>query len=123
MIERGIRDASPASQERAPHFALKAALQVNADALLPIELLQDTELFIIGRNSESCNATVSDPRVSRRHAAIGVLDGVAFIEDLDSTNGTFVNGVQRRQRHPLADGDTIRVGRTEAVFRQSIQPD
>jgi len=45
----------------------------------------------IGR--EGCDVNISDPEVSRRHASIRRLDDDAVaIEDLGSTNGTFVNG-------------------------------
>ena len=61
-----------------------------------------------------------EAKVSRRHARISMLDGQYLIEDLGSTNGTFVNRGHRLasgERHPLKDGDEIIVGKTFLRFR------
>ena len=51
--------------------------------------------------------------VGRRHARLLVQNGQVVVEDLDSTNGTFVNGqrLQPRQPQPLRDGDQLQLGR------------
>jgi DNA-binding NtrC family response regulator len=64
--------------------------------------------------SPACTVRLSDPTVSRRHAAFDVVDGTLRLTDLGSTNGTFVNGVRAREV-TLAGGETIRVG--SDVFR------
>jgi len=61
-----------------------------------------------------------EAKVSRRHARISVRDGNYLIEDLGSTNGTFINRGRRLapgDRHPLKDGDEIIVGKTFLRFR------
>src|SRR5947208_3085045 len=61
-----------------------------------------------------------EAKVSRRHARISLSDGQYLIEDLGSTNGTFVNRGRRLapgQRHPVKDGDEIIVGKTFLRFR------
>jgi pSer/pThr/pTyr-binding forkhead associated (FHA) protein len=61
-----------------------------------------------------------EAKVSRRHARISLRDGQYGIEDLGSTNGTFVNRGRRLapgDRHPLNDGDEIIVGKTFLRFR------
>jgi len=61
-----------------------------------------------------------EAKVSRRHARISLRDGQYLIEDLGSTNGTFVNRGHRLvpgHRHPLSDGDEIIVGKTFLRFR------
>src|SRR5882724_3494994 len=61
-----------------------------------------------------------EAKVSRRHARISLRDGQYLIEDLGSTNGTFVNRGHRLapgHRHPLKDGDEIIVGKTFLRFR------
>ncbi len=68
---------------------------------------------LLGRDPR-CQVLVSHREVSGRHARISRVGGQFFIEDLESRNGTFVNG-ERIDRLPLNDGDEIRVGRT--VFR------
>lgn len=61
-----------------------------------------------------------EAKVSRRHARISSYEGQYAIEDLGSTNGTFVNRGRRLkpgERHPLKDGDEIIVGKTFLRFR------
>ncbi len=60
-----------------------------------------------------------EAKVSRRHARITLNDGKHFLEDLGSTNGTFVNRGKRLPpgtRQPLNDGDEIIVGKTFLRF-------
>jgi two-component system cell cycle response regulator len=73
---------------------------------------------ILGRDP-SCALVVDDPSVSRRHARI-TRDERAhhFIEDLGSTNGTFVSG-RRVRRAALATGDRLQLGR-DTVFRFAV---
>jgi hypothetical protein len=61
-----------------------------------------------------------EAKVSRRHARISLNDGQYLIEDLGSTNGTFVNRGRRLapgNRYPIKDGDEIIVGKTFLRFR------
>jgi hypothetical protein len=61
-----------------------------------------------------------EAKVSRRHARITVTDGQYFLEDLGSTNGTFVNRGKRLpagERYQLKDGDEIIVGKTFLRFQ------
>jgi FHA domain len=61
-----------------------------------------------------------EAKVSRRHARISLREGKYVIEDLGSTNGTFVNRGHRLkpgERPPLKDGDEIIVGKTFLRFR------
>jgi EmrB/QacA subfamily drug resistance transporter len=63
----------------------------------------------IGREPE-CNLQVLDSEVSRRHAQITVRDGAATIDDLHSSNGTYVNGERILTAYTLAPGDRIQIG-------------
>lgn len=73
----------------------------------------------LGRD-ETADIVIDDPGVSRRHSEIRVTtDGphlVTSIRDLNSTNGTFVNG-DRVSSQRLQDGDRLTIGRTSATFR------
>ena len=72
--------------------------------------------MVVGR-ATSTDIRVPDANVSREHAVFEDDDGQWFIRDLDSTNGTFVNG-DPVQRVRLRDGDVITVGVTELVYHQ-----
>jgi pSer/pThr/pTyr-binding forkhead associated (FHA) protein len=70
--------------------------------------LPDEGELVIGRSSELDMVLVED-MVSRRHAKITVTEGQIFIQDLGSTNGTFVNG-EKVKRARLQEGDRVLVG-------------
>jgi pSer/pThr/pTyr-binding forkhead associated (FHA) protein len=71
---------------------------------------------LIGRNPGT-DVTLVDEGVSRDHAVISCEDGSFAIEDLQSTNGTRVNG-KRVRRKELCEGDEIQIGSTVLAFRQ-----
>ena len=77
---------------------------------------------IIGRDPK-CAIWIDVPGVSRRHASIRLVsNGVtttAVLEDLASTNGTFVNDRPVSSSVTLEDGQTIRVGEATLTFRAS----
>ena len=64
--------------------------------------------LILGRH-HACDVLLSDPSVSRRHARLIFRDGSWVLQDLDSTNGTLVNGVQVG-RCALRPGDRLALG-------------
>jgi hypothetical protein len=78
----------------------------------------------IGR--EGCDVNLIDQEVSRRHAAIRSANGSFAIEDLGSTNGTFVNDERITGVRVLSHGDTVRLGSTvwtvQAVEVTAAQP-
>lgn len=67
----------------------------------------------IGRSSE-CNLAISDDEeISKRHCELTMEGNYVMISDLNSTNGTFVNGVPVKTGHLLKTGDLLLLGRTE----------
>jgi len=72
--------------------------------------------IVMGRE-EGLDITLQDPEASRRHARINWQAGQYVIEDLGSTNGTFVNGVQITALQPLNPGDSVGIGQTALVFQ------
>ncbi len=65
--------------------------------------------FTIGRAPEN-DVCIRDKSVSQRHARVILTSaGAVFVEDLGSTNGTYVNG-EKVVRHALWDGDKVRIG-------------
>ncbi len=73
-------------------------------------------LTIIGRDVEN-GITLDDPAVSHVHAQILERNGVHYLQDLGSQNGTWVNDEQIAIPHPLANGDRIRVGKTVLIVQ------
>ena len=73
---------------------------------------------LVGRSVE-CTVRLDSTDVSRRHARILVKNDAATLEDLGSTNGTFVDGKRVTGAVPLADGMTVTFGSLETVFRSS----
>jgi hypothetical protein len=69
----------------------------------------DAEL-VVGR--EDAGLTIEDEEISRRHAVIRPGNGGIEIEDLGSTNGTYVNGVRIEGVTRLAGGDTVKLGKS-----------
>jgi len=78
----------------------------------------DKRRVVIGRSKE-CDIQLSDPNVSRRHAELRQEGSAYWLVDLDSTNGSAVNG-HRTARAKLESGDTITVGSTELLFERRL---
>lgn len=74
----------------------------------------------IGRDEQN-SLMIPDPAVSRAHCRLETRGGTVLLSDLNSTNGTWVNG-RRVQHEELTDGDRLLVGRTELVFRSLRAP-
>ena len=80
-------------------------------------ILRAGEATRIGRGLD-CDVVLSDPLSSRVHATVRYEEGGWFVRDAGSRNGTFVNG-QKIDEAQLGEGNILRVGSTEFVFRQS----
>ena len=86
-------------------------------AIKDVEWNVEGSLFV-GR-SNICNLYFDDDCLSKQHFVIEVTKMGCYLEDLQSTNGTFVNGVKIVNRRMLLDGDTITAGRETIVFHVS----
>jgi hypothetical protein len=73
------------------------------------------ERTIVGR-SRACGCIVSDPTVSRAHAAVSYVDGSWSLRDLGSTNGTFVNGRRIAGEIEVKPGDEVTFGGARFVL-------
>ncbi len=85
----------------------------------------DAGKFILGRSS-NCDIVLPGDNVSRRHARLFTKDDALFIEDLNSANGTFVNGKKITKPVMLLDGTVFRVGDFHIHVHggvQSLEPD
>ena len=131
--KRGPALDEPAAQvEPGATMIYKAKPPQPTEAASPAELGVEQESFsltmngrkhaveggkvVLGR-SKDCDVQVEDANVSRRHAELRREGSSWWLVDLDSTNGTELNG-KRVQRMQLADGDTITLGATDLVFER-----
>lgn len=71
----------------------------------------------IGR-AEACSIRLEDTYVSQVHARLYGEDGRWFVEDLGSTNGTFLNDRRVATPVPVHSGDVVRVGKTLLELRR-----
>lgn len=70
---------------------------------------------LLGRANDCAVRLTHDPKISRHHAEILEQDGRWFVRDLDSKNGTFLNG-SMVVHSPLRDGDHLTVGSVDLLF-------
>jgi hypothetical protein len=80
--------------------------------------LQGGQSYLFGRGRR-CDVVVDDSACSRKHARIALSHrgDLAYLEDLHSRNGSFVNGERVGGRAPLEDGSRIRLGATVFLVR------
>lgn len=72
----------------------------------------------VGRSKES-DVQIDDRYASSLHARVFSRDGRFYVEDMNSTNGTLLNGATLQGEAELIDGDTVQIGDT--VFRLEVQ--
>jgi len=101
------------TQTKAPAAGKRWYLEVLAspDASLQSRRVPVAASLEIGRALE-VDLSVNDARLSRRHLRLWLQSGRLFALDLDSTNGTFVNGEPLTGTLELAPGDLIQAGDT-----------
>ena len=71
--------------------------------------------LVLGRGDHA-EISLEDPFASSRHARIYVQAGTLVLEDLHSTNGTYLNEELLDTPRPLHPGDHLRIGESEFVF-------
>src|SRR5712671_420815 len=98
-----------------PSTAPLASFLVRSGALKGQRLAVKTPVVNIGR-ADYNDMVLSDESVSTTHAKLQRREGVWILVDLDSTNGTFIDGDQIKGEAPLAPGATVRFGDITLVF-------
>ncbi|MCH2202779.1 MAG: GGDEF domain-containing protein [Fuerstiella sp.] len=73
---------------------------------------------VLGRD-DTCDITIDDSSVSRMHATVEWSNDTYCITDLNSTNGSWINGTKLAPQTPLAGGELIRLGNTILKFMMS----
>ena len=103
---------SPSGQK--PLILKKARFVVNTGRDKGKEIVLHKPLVTVGTLPEN-DLVLTDPTVSRSHAVVEEKAGGYVLRDLNSTNGTFLDGVRIREGY-LAAGSLIRLGQTEMTF-------
>jgi predicted component of type VI protein secretion system len=92
---------------------MKISIQLELTKTADLETRKET--VIIGRSPES-DLIVPHPSISRKHCQIEVIEGTIFIIDLNSSNGTFINGMRliSEEKHALKASDKLVIGKLDA---------
>lgn len=79
----------------------------------------EKDVFVIGKQKEEVDLVLEDDTISRLHARICKEEDIIYLEDLNSTNGTFKNGLrlQPYEKRRLEEGDEVRFGKLLFVYR------
>jgi len=87
------------------------------DGRVVVQLTRDA--YLIGKKKEDVDLVLDDFSVSRIHARISRGENGTFLEDLNSTNGTFKNGIrlQPYEKRKLEEGDEIKIGKISFMYR------
>ena len=101
---------------------LRAGVEPSLVVVAAMGMEPDTELLIgdsatLGR-SQAADIKVDDPFASSAHARIFPRGQFMYIEDMGSTNGTFLNGRQLRRPERLKVADSVRIGDTEYRYEE-----
>ncbi len=97
-------ESANVTQLRAPKasgWSIKAHHSALANRVFPLK-----DINIIGRANE-CDICLAAAHLSRRHAPLQIIDGMLFVKDLDSSNGTFLNGTRVAEAR-VKRGDELR---------------
>ena len=89
-------------------------LKLSTNEMIPI----NKDSFKIGKSFESDYQILDNRRVSRKHCTIKIKEGICYIRDNESTNHTYVNGVQIESNilYPIKSNDYIRMADEEFKF-------
>jgi hypothetical protein len=80
------------------------------------EVLVDTRPVTVGRGATNDIPLPSDEYASARHARFDPRFDGLYVEDVGSTNGTFVNGIRLTRDRRLSPGDVVRIGETDLRY-------
>ncbi|MEQ1736991.1 MAG: sigma 54-interacting transcriptional regulator, partial [Rhodoglobus sp.] len=110
--------ATPLEHDERPSDPIRVYLLVfQGDSSRMVPLKADGD-FVIGRDAQA-DVVIQDGSVSRRHARLSLVDGLANASDLHSQNGTKVNGEVITGTRPLVSGDVLSIGSVTVSFQTS----
>lgn len=123
VTRRAPIPAGPAAQARsrrdveAQAPALPRTLVVTEGSLKGTTITLGQAPILIGRAPE-CTLVLEDDYASGRHARLSLQQGTWMVEDLGSTNGTFLGRTRVQDPVPIAPGAPVRIGRTVLELRR-----
>lgn len=109
---RGRKDSPPTPPAQMPR-----TLVVTAGSLKGTTIALGQAPILIGRAPE-CTLVLEDDFASGRHARLSLQHGTWMVEDLGSTNGTFLGRNRVQDPVPIAPGAPVRIGRTVLELRR-----
>lgn len=109
---RGVAELELATPLRLNARVLEYGQSREIEALCPL---------VVGRSAEA-SIELTDPQVSRRHARFDVVDGIVYVRDLGSVNGTYLNGKRIRDAVEVRPGDDIDVGTARITITKMGEP-
>lgn len=99
-------------------FLMTWKLQAITDELAGQEILIERDM-LVGRH-QSADLILQSAEISRKHAAFLLKESALWVQDLGSSNGTFVNDVQITNETLLNDGDAIRFANLKFLVTQPV---
>jgi pSer/pThr/pTyr-binding forkhead associated (FHA) protein len=111
------RRGQPRPPKRQPHSTEPRSLVVTQGTLTGTTLPLRESGTVIGRNPE-CALVLDDDFASGRHARVFHRDGAWFVEDLGSTNGTWLGTARLTEPTRVEAGSTLRIGKTVIELRR-----
>lgn len=110
--QRGREDTSPSAREVLAYLVVVGSEET---PLAPGDRFPVRSVTSLGRDLSN-SIVLPDPAVSSEHALLTLRDGHWWLEDLGSTNGTYLNEVRIQRPTLIAPGDVIRIGHTRLRF-------
>jgi hypothetical protein len=105
----GLGSAAAARPRRTVHLVVQRSPSLETNAMFPVGSAPVT----LGRGGQNDLVLDGDEFASSRHARIEARGDGVWVQDLDSTNGTFLNGARVVGAERMSPGDVLRVGETD----------
>ncbi|NJP05156.1 MAG: FHA domain-containing protein [Chloroflexaceae bacterium] len=112
VILRELRASQSPLQASGSPYGQLVVVSAGQTGLPSGKMFPLSPITIIGRSMES-DVALNDNFLSAKHARLNFGEDSWTLEDLNSTNGTFVNGFEVRDATSVNEGDIIRIGRVE----------
>lgn len=112
VVSRELQGGGAAAPAQAAPYGQLAVTSAGQTGIPVGKVFPLSPVTVIGRSTE-VEVSLNDTFLSSEHARLELRDGVWYLEDLNSTNGTFLNGFEVRAASELNPGDVVRVGRVE----------